>query len=236
MAYLTDEELLKRFEYYSMQLENQLTDGQDFYALADQVPFAVHLNDSKTLEIKNSNEIMAEITGFHNDEISEMGSEYLENYLHPTTLSNISEFLPPIYQSMKAHHTFPFVQYVKQYKDKDFSPFVTFTKSTTYKKDLVLCLSLRPKDFDKMSPKMEKVVEMDYFKMMHFKQYQQLSEREVEVLKLLASGKNNPEIASLLYISRLTVETHRKNIIHKLGLTSFRDLIRYALAFGLVSI
>jgi two-component system response regulator NreC len=56
-----------------------------------------------------------------------------------------------------------------------------------------------------------------------------LSDREREVLRLLALGHTNQEIASTLYISVRTAETHRAHIMQKLGLSSRAELVRYAL-------
>ncbi len=61
-----------------------------------------------------------------------------------------------------------------------------------------------------------------------------LSEREREVLSLLALGHTNQEIATSLYISVRTAETHRAHIMQKLGLSTRADLVRYALDNGLV--
>jgi len=56
-----------------------------------------------------------------------------------------------------------------------------------------------------------------------------LSEREHEVLRLLALGHTNQEIAKTLFISVRTAETHRAHIMRKLGLVSRAELVRYAL-------
>jgi two-component system, NarL family, response regulator NreC len=61
-----------------------------------------------------------------------------------------------------------------------------------------------------------------------------LSDREREVLRLLALGHTNQEIAKLLYISVRTAETHRAHIMQKLQLASRAELVRYALDNGLV--
>ncbi len=61
-----------------------------------------------------------------------------------------------------------------------------------------------------------------------------LSDREREVLRLLALGHTNQEIAKMLYISVRTAETHRAHIMQKLGLTSRAQLVSYALAEGLL--
>lgn len=60
-----------------------------------------------------------------------------------------------------------------------------------------------------------------------------LSERECEVLRLLAHGMSNPEIAELLVISRKTVEHHVEHIFNKLGVTSRTAAVAYALQGGL---
>ena len=56
-----------------------------------------------------------------------------------------------------------------------------------------------------------------------------LTKRQIEILKLIAQGKTNPEIADLLFIGKTTVETHRKNMIQKLNLHGAGELLRYAL-------
>jgi two-component system response regulator NreC len=61
-----------------------------------------------------------------------------------------------------------------------------------------------------------------------------LSEREVEVLRMIALGHTNAEIAERLYLSIRTVESHRAHIQQKLRRSSRADLVRYALDHGLV--
>jgi len=61
-----------------------------------------------------------------------------------------------------------------------------------------------------------------------------LSEREREVLRLLALGHTNQEIAKMLYISVRTAETHRAHIMQKLRLSTRAELVRYALAHRLL--
>jgi two-component system response regulator NreC len=56
-----------------------------------------------------------------------------------------------------------------------------------------------------------------------------LSKRQIEILKLVALGKTNQEIADQLFIGKATVETHRKNMIRILNLKGAGELLRYAL-------
>jgi two-component system response regulator NreC len=63
-----------------------------------------------------------------------------------------------------------------------------------------------------------------------------LSERETEVLKLIALGHTNTEIAEHLYLSVRTVESHRAHIQQKLRLSTRAELVRHALEHGLVDL
>lgn len=61
-----------------------------------------------------------------------------------------------------------------------------------------------------------------------------LSDREREILRLLALGHTNQEIAKLLFISVRTAETHRAHVMQKLRLSTRAELVRYALAEGML--
>jgi two-component system response regulator NreC len=63
-----------------------------------------------------------------------------------------------------------------------------------------------------------------------------LTPREREVLQLLSEGKRTSQIAELLHISVKTVETHRQQIMHKLGIKSVAELTKYAIREGLTSL
>ncbi len=64
--------------------------------------------------------------------------------------------------------------------------------------------------------------------------FDSLSEREREVLRLIAQGKTSPEIARILVLSPHTVQTHRDHIMEKLNLHRKADLIKYAIQKGLI--
>ena len=68
------------------------------------------------------------------------------------------------------------------------------------------------------------------------KQSDPLSEREREVLRLLAGGHSNQEVADTLYISRKTVENHRANIVRKTGIQGQVGLTKYAAHIGLIDL
>ncbi len=68
----------------------------------------------------------------------------------------------------------------------------------------------------------------------HTSSYEILSEREKEILVWIARGYSNKDIAEQLVISVKTVETHKSNLMEKIGLRSRPDIVRYALQKGLL--
>ncbi|OPX87126.1 MAG: putative transcriptional regulator [Pelotomaculum sp. PtaB.Bin013] len=56
------------------------------------------------------------------------------------------------------------------------------------------------------------------------------------MLQLLAEGRNTVQIAAVLHVSEKTVDTHRRNIMNKLGIQSMAGLIKYAIREGLTTI
>jgi DNA-binding NarL/FixJ family response regulator len=66
--------------------------------------------------------------------------------------------------------------------------------------------------------------------------YEQLTDREREVLQLIAEGYTNKEIAGLLYLSVKTVQTHRAHIMEKLNLHDKGELIKYAIRRGIIEL
>src|SRR4029077_19097389 len=63
-----------------------------------------------------------------------------------------------------------------------------------------------------------------------------LTPREREVVQLIAEGKSSKEVASLLNLSTKTAETHRSNIMRKLGFHSIRDLVVYAIKNNIIQV
>jgi len=66
-------------------------------------------------------------------------------------------------------------------------------------------------------------------------EYERLTEREREILQLVAEGRSNREIAEMLFISVKTVLRHRSDIMNKLRLHNRTDLIKYAISKGLIA-
>lgn len=104
--------------------------------------------------------------------------------------------------------------------------------------DLLQAVTAVSKGTSFFSPTIAKVMLDDYVRQLADKgitdRYESLSEREREIFQLIAEGKANKEMASLLSISPSTVETHRARIMEKLDLHSAAEIVLYAVRRGVI--
>ena len=88
------------------------------------------------------------------------------------------------------------------------------------------------------SPKVSRILAEDYVRVLKQKgavdSYDLLTDREREILQLLAEGKANKEVATALNISPYTAETHRSHILQKLNLHNSAELVLYAARKGII--
>jgi two-component system response regulator NreC len=89
------------------------------------------------------------------------------------------------------------------------------------------------------SPLVRRILKEDYMRQLESRgaedTYELLTNREREILQLLAEGKTNKEVANMLNLSLYTVETHRTHILQKLNLHSVPELILYAVRKGIIA-
>jgi two-component system, NarL family, response regulator NreC len=90
------------------------------------------------------------------------------------------------------------------------------------------------------SPSIAQALLEDYIKLMRERRvqdsYELLTDREREVLQLLAEGKSNKEAATILDVSPYTIETHRQNLMQKLGLHNTAEIVLYAVRKAIVTV
>ncbi len=103
--------------------------------------------------------------------------------------------------------------------------------------ELELALRAIAKGETYLSPAVSKHVVADYMRRVgsESSSLEQLTPRQREILQLLVEGRTMKEIAKLLYISVKTVETHRAQLMERLGIHDVAGLVRYAIRMGLVT-
>jgi two-component system response regulator NreC len=99
--------------------------------------------------------------------------------------------------------------------------------------ELITAIRLIQEGRSYLSPSAQSMMVGDYLQR-EKDSYSELTEREREILKLIAEGLTNHQIAERLVISPKTVDTHRTHVMEKLNLHSRAELIKYALRRGLI--
>jgi len=98
--------------------------------------------------------------------------------------------------------------------------------------DIVRAVGVVSKGRPFFSPQISQSLLEDYVRTLQQRglqdSYELLTDREREVLQLLAEGKSNKEVATILDLSTYTVETHRTNLMHKLNLHNTAEIVLYA--------
>lgn len=236
MQRFTESELILRYKYYISEMVGMVENGEDAFAISDTLPFVVHFNSPKDLAVQYVNNNFTSITGYDLEQLLAGGAEIFEEYVHPDSLAAYPNLLK---LSTDAGETpFTFIHHVRMRgpRKPEYRPLITITKPMNRLNASKFCISAQPHEFGNWHQRILNIVELDSFKVKHFALFNRLTMREKDVMRLLTEGLGNPQIADRLYISRSTVETHRKNLKAKLGLKSYKELLRFSVAFGIVSI
>ncbi len=148
----------------------------------------------------------------------------------------------------RIHKEFPRtkVLVVTQYDDKEYVfPVIEagahgFISKTAASSELASGIRSVHRGDSFLSPSVAKLLIEDYQRGTNVREtcdpYRQLTDREKEILKLLAEGYTTQEIANMLVISSKTVEGHKTNLMAKLDVHNRIDLVKYALRKGIITV
>lgn len=166
-------------------------------------------------------------------QIVEMESCFLKKFYHPDTLLIEFPKIARFFQGKEKDIVYSNYQQIYNPTIQAFSMCLVFIKKCRVLSGYICITQPIEKDLN-ISKKLNRIMAEEEFRKNHEKDFDDLTLREGQILKLLAEGLSNPQISNHLFISRRTVEQHRKNINRKLHVHTFRDILSYAYAFDLV--
>lgn len=222
----------------NQQLKKELDALQ---ALIDNAPALIFINEIKeskdinTSQCAWSNQYGYNIMGYKQEELNELGFDYFKEVMHPNDLNVANRYIEILNTS------------------EDGTVFKGFGRAKPKGSDNYLWLNVRSTVYKKNedgSPHQYLNVAIDLSEQMHSDpqlaealqeihrlnnelKLKSISKRETEVLKLIAKGSTNQEIADQLFVSIKTVKTHRNNLIKKLNAKNTAMLAALAVEFGL---
>lgn len=210
--------------------------------IGELIPASVMLHElegTQPIGCSYMNDWGCENLGTSADEINEMGETYYERYFVKEESASIFHGMSKYLNQGDFDKQYNFFQRVKLYRKNSYTWFYTICKLVSIKSDIgmdnkAILLSSPVSGMDQVMSRVTKVLEQDSYIQKKYRKFSELSQREKQIISLLANGKSTKKIAEELYISSHTVSTHRKNIIRKIECNSFAELIRFAIAFDLI--
>ena len=174
--------------------------------------------------------------GVTEEEINRLGFKYILKLIHPENISSIYLLIKFYNDSNNKNNTFSHTYYLKSKNGWEWT--YASVKPAILNSDggvkYLIGVGCSVDDLLKNKKQVSAFRKNINFLEDNTEKYLILSDREKEVLKLICEEYTSKEIALRLSISALTVDTHRKNLIDKLGVKSSIGLVKYAILFNLL--
>ncbi len=235
----TIKEYEENFQMQLLNLDQQHRKNKfNLEDIADFLPLGVLLNHKKGNNVF-MNKLTCQALNCTLDEIKSLGVKYSSSILfNEDELLRATPQINALYQSNDQSKLLPMYQRIRPL-GSNFHEWVFNTSKLFLRHgEDVPCqriLTVIPvRQMGNMSNQINRVLDENNYMRKHFKKFALLTKREKEIITLVANGSDNPLIAEKLFISRRTVEQHRKNIRRKLGFKHIFEILKFAEAFELV--
>lgn len=236
--YYTEDEILTTIERNFFVAEKDLKhDLLKIEELGEIIPGILHINDKQTILLEYANSQSLNKIERSIDEINSDPIKFMNEIIHPKDFHHLLHSLPQALQRLDNHKTISFFQRIisSSSKDRQENEYdLYFTATKLYGSNQTISISLPVSNLDNMAKRISSLLDENQFLKKNYTRFSKLTNREKQVLTLLAQGLNNPQIAEKLFIARSTVENHRKKIIAKLETNNYAQLIKIAQTFGLI--
>jgi DNA-binding CsgD family transcriptional regulator len=214
---------------------------ENFALCAEFIPGVAvvhHLKDSENIETVYMSSRGLNQLGVSLNELRSMGSKYHERFFNNEDMEEFTLKLRALLQKKDPDETFTFFQQVKLKDRKDWVWHIgsirIFHQDENGNATHLVTVAFPVDQMKHIPNKAERLLAESEFFRNNEKKFTCLGGRAREVLRLVALGKSSAEISQELNISVETVNTHRKNIKRKLGISTTYDFTEYAHAFDLI--
>lgn len=205
-------------------------DPLTFKQICNYLPFSVYLNHVKSLDLVMANEPLQDEMERDQEEIIYHDHSLVRKISDPHVLSRS---LSKIRRFEKNHDKNAICTYVQRLELRQL-----MTWTLTYKSFIdnlhFLNLMHRLDRFGEVGIFLQNTLDQTFVRKGDWDVFLTLTKREKEILKLLAYGLTSKEIAYKLNISKLTADTHRRNLLSKVNCKTFAELLKYAHALDLL--
>ena len=231
---MTDSDIISMRRFGLFQLDRMIDGNRSILGEFSRIlPGWIHLNCPDTFGLIWMSGNMENELHVGSDEAMKRGPVFLDEITSPKTKRHVIPRLSELIREQDEHRVAGFIQLIRVNKREVYQPYLTCAKfSETL--NCIICQTLPVKESESLLRYTSKWMEWNEIQSEYFTKFQSLTKREKEILRLIALGHGNNYIGDLLYISPLTVKTHRRNICQKLETHRLYKLIRIAEAFRLL--
>ncbi|HAS44914.1 MAG TPA: helix-turn-helix transcriptional regulator [Microscillaceae bacterium] len=234
--YTNEKEILEALERQTLLIEQKLNKGlMKLEALDKDLPSTISISTYQLADFRP--------VYFGDEALELMGVSSEEFFLNPIKSVQKNGFPGDFLKNKllvsqhllgnRKHQPISYIQKVKIGGKKDYEGLYTLSKKNELTNELLNIYVVVP-ELSNSTPKLFRALEEELIVKRSYHKFINLTVREKEIITLLATGFQSNEIADQLFISKATVEQHRKNLKRKLEIKRFVDLMRFAQAFDLI--
>jgi len=235
---------MTKIEQYLNEVKESIKNNDTLIQdIVDKIPASLMIHDIENNEIircSYMNKWGCEYLTTSAQEINDLGAEYYNRYFF---IEEIQDYLNDITKFITLDDLdsqYNFFQRVKKPGIDDPAWFYTVCKilqieSCNSNSKKLIVISSPVIGFNNLINRVNKTLNLEGYIGNNYRKFSLLTDREKQILILLAKGMSSNEIAEKLFISNLTVSTHRRNLIKKINCRSTTELIRFAIAFELIN-
>ena len=209
-----------------------------FTEIGDHIPGSVMVQDLNAMSNLYMNKFGCDILHLSSEELRMLGPEYFQRFFPTDELALHKAALTQLVMLNDRSKIHSFLQRVRPDINSEFCWYFTTSRLIASPLDPLstnlVNIAVPVNTLNLAGYRMSNMIETDGYIRKNFQRFSMLSSREKEIIVLIVEGKSSYEISRLLFRSIHTINTHRKNIIHKLEVNSLAGLIKFAVAFNLV--
>jgi len=199
--------------------------------VGDFMPGFVHLNDCQNHEMTYLNKNGQEEWESSLEDIRDRGLDWLLDMCHNDVLNQSFNKIKKFNKTDDGHGVLSYYQFVRKPSNSQYEWY--FTSKKRFDSKNYISISHKIAQFGSAANVMKDILDDNIILKKNHQRFHTLTKSEKWILKLIAEGNRSKDISEILHISFHTVNTHRKNIWAKLGVKTYAELHRIAMAFDL---
>ncbi|WP_345951520.1 helix-turn-helix transcriptional regulator [Mucilaginibacter sp. PAMB04274] len=206
--------------------------------VGDYIPGSIMVQDFGIMANTYMNKNGCDFLRHSSEELRNLGSDYFSRFFPAQEIEILKEDLKHFIALGDYNKSQSVFQRVRPDSDTEYKWYLTTSKlypiQDQAESPKLIHIAVEANSLSFAGKKLGNLIADDIFVRRNYHLFNLLTAREKEIICLIAKGVSSMVIADTLFLSIHTVNNHRKNIIHKLGITSLSQLVKFAVSFGII--